>query len=92
MEDPDQCRQQHHVAKRPAAQRQRPLKVLRRQRCRLGARLRVPRAPRGIPDDAVAEYFHFFQLRAELQQEEIDTRLFEFADLILDLRRRSDET
>src|SRR5579859_1309666 len=43
-----------------------------------------------LTDDAVAESFHFFQLRAELQQKEIDTHFLEFADLILHLRRPAD--
>ena len=39
-----------------------------------------------IAHDAAAEYFHLFELRAELQQQQIDTGLRKFADLLLYLR------
>src|SRR5580692_13007803 len=40
-----------------------------------------------IAHDAAAEYLHLFQLRTELQQQQIDTSFLEFADLLLHLRR-----
>src|SRR3984957_2156052 len=45
-----------------------------------------------LTDDAVAEFFHFLQLRTELQQQKIDAHLFELADLVLHLRGRADQS
>src|ERR1700722_14724659 len=45
-----------------------------------------------LTDDAVAESFHFLQLRTELQQQKIDAHLFELADLVLHLRGRADQS
>src|SRR5580692_1402896 len=39
-----------------------------------------------IAHDAGAEYFHLFQLRTELQQQQVDSGLRKFADLLLHLR------
>ena len=41
-------------------------------------------------DDCLSEAFHLFQLRAALQQEQIDAGGFEFANAIRDLLGRSD--
>src|ERR1700744_3691270 len=40
-------------------------------------------------DHAVAEAFHFLELRAELQQQQVDAHFFELADLLLHLGRRT---
>src|ERR1700675_3458043 len=42
-----------------------------------------------IAHDAAAESFHFFQLRTELQQQQIDSCLLKPADLLPHLRRRA---